>query len=275
LLQEASIWAGVLVKVFGPWAESPLAPAWVKNIVAGAKSVEGEFIRVEAAWQAMDAKIAGKELKAKITADIADLNTNITLAKAKLADPSLTKTKRAKLELDLAQFRLQKSIAEAGLVEIAKKKTKPKIQAAIDDLESKLKAARKKLKGVHDSKTRAKVKGDIKAAEAAIARLKALLKGIKDEEVKINITRTVTMLTRTGIGPNEHNLGGVGHTWQAAALSGGSATSRTEAPTVNIAPAEVTTRVFIDGREVRIIARSTVADENNRQTWRARVGRRR
>jgi len=159
------------------------------------------------------------------------------------------------------------------LASVRKTKTVAKLQAVKKDLESKVAAAKAALKTVQDKKTKAKIQADIAAAQARIRQIKGEIAGIKGKSVAINITtrRTIIRENKTvGGGSQVANAVGVG--WNAA-LSG-AASSRTAPPTVNVAAPEVSTRIFIDGREIRTVARSTVLDENRRQAYRARVGRR-
>jgi hypothetical protein len=223
----------------------------------------------------MRAEAAAKPIRYRLRLEIADLNAKIAEVKRKLKDPTLSKTRRVKLELDLARFRLQKSIAKGELVILGKTKTKPKVQAAIDDLESKVKRAKRRLKEVKDAKTRAKLEADISAAEATISRLKGLLKSIPDETVNINVvTRksTITVGKKGTPGGNVPKYAAQSLSWGASLDGGGM--YRSESPKVTVAAPQVSTRVFLDSQEIGAVVRQTVIDENRRAAYRANVGRR-
>ena len=224
-------------------------------------------------WAETDASISAKEIEANIKANNADIEAKIARSKA-LLDTVKDKKVRARIEANIADLELKLSIGKSLLIKTAKQKTKPKVEARIDDLQAKVKAGRKALKTVDDSKTRAKIKADIKAALAEIARLKGLLRSIPDETVKINVvtTRRTIVTGPVKMGRGRDVAGSAGVSWQAA-LAGG-AMSRTEPPRVSVESPTVSTRVFLDSREIAAVVRSTVNDENRKAATRARIGRR-
>jgi hypothetical protein len=156
---------------------------------------------------------------------------------------------------------------------LSKTKSKPKIQATIDDLVAKIKTARAKLKGVHNSKTRAKIKADIAAALAEIKRLRAKLRAIPDEKVNVKVNPVIGFSKHSLAVMIKKNTSAVAG-WQATALDGGG-TSRTGGPTsINVEAPNVNMRMYVDGREIRPTIMKTVSDVNSRNAFRARVGRR-
>jgi hypothetical protein len=279
LLEEKVIWLRAIEGMFTALNNTPLGNAWTKkfaqSIREGRIAAEAELAIFNAKTDAMRAEAAAKPIRYKLRGDIADLTAKINEAKAKLKDPTLTKPRKAKLELDIARFRLQRATAKAELVALAKTKTKPKVQAAIDDLQAKVRAAKRSLKGVNDAKTRARIQGDIAQAEAAIARLKGLLKSIPDETVNISVvTRksTITVGKKGTPGGNVPKYAAQSLSWGASLDGGGM--YRSESPKVSVAAPQVSTRVFLDSQEIGAVVRQTVIDENRRAAYRANVGRR-
>lgn len=80
---------------------------------------------------------------------------------------------------------------------------------------------------------------------------------------------------RSQIGGLASKLGfsDTGGSWQFA-LAGGNGSRVGGPPQISVAAPDVSTRVFIDGRELRPVIRTTVTDENKRAAWRARTGAR-
>lgn len=64
-----------------------------------------------------------------------------------------------------------------------------------------------------------------------------------------------------------------GTTWSPVLAPAGA--YRTGGPTVNVAAPEVSTRVYLDSREIRAVSRSVILDEQRRAAYRARIGSRR
>jgi hypothetical protein len=281
LMEEKVVWLRAIESMLTALNNTPLGNAWTKKLAASIRQAridaEAELAIFNAKTAAMRAEAAAKPIRYRIRLEIADLNAKIAEVKRKLKDPTLSKTRRVKLELDLARFRLQKSIAKGELVILGKTKTKPKVQAAIDDLEAKVKRAKRRLKEVKDAKTRAKLEADIAQAEATIAKLKGLLKSIPDETVNVNVnvvTRksTITVGKKGTPGGNVPKYAAQSLSWGASLDGGGM--YRSESPKVTVAAPQVSTRVFLDSQEIGAVVRQTVIDENRKAAYRANVGRR-
>jgi hypothetical protein len=277
LMEEKVVWLRALESMLTALNNTPLGNAWTKKLAASIRQArvdaEAELAIFNAKTAAMRAEAAAKPIRFRLRLEIADFTSKIKEVKAKLKDPTLTKTQRAKLELDLSRFRLQRSIAKGELVTLAKTKTKPKIQAAIDDLKAKVKTSKKSLKGVHDSKTRAKILADISQAEAMVRQLEALLRGIPDETVNINVVTRKSTITVGKKGTPGGNVPKYAAQSWGASLEGGGM-YRTESPNVSVAAPQVSTRVYLDSREIGAVVRQTVIDENRKAAYRANVGRR-
>jgi len=158
---------------------------------------------------------------------------------------------------------------------------KIKLQADAKDLQSKIAAMKAKLKTLPKSK-QTEMKAKIERAEARLRKLQGEINPLHGKSVDIWIkTHRATYYSvhgnkgRVPTNPKgDKKPPAAGISWQAGMLDGGGM-SRTGGPSaVNVAAPVVDTRVFIDSREIRSVARSTVLDENRRNAYRARVGRR-
>jgi predicted phage tail protein len=252
-----------------------LNPSYIGAALAAKKMHEetkAQLAGLVADWARTDAEIAAREIKAKITANIADLETKLAIAKQKLKDPNLSKAKKVQIQADITDLRLKIAIAKAQKVALAKKPSISKLQATMKDLQAKVSASKKSLDTVKNKETRAEIRANIKQAEAQIAAIKAELNALNGKTATTYIKTVTTAVRRGTYKPGGPSKQASDAGWQGALAGGGS--SRTEPPTVNVAAPEVSTRIFIDGREIRTVARSTVLDENRRTAYRARVGRR-
>jgi len=235
-------------------------------------SARDEFDKTKEKRRQLDAALAKKTAVTKITADIRDLSAKLKTARAKLKDPTLTKKQRAKVGADIKELTAKLKAAKQKLDAVKHGKTIAKLHADAKDLQAKIKRSRAQLRTVHNSKPRAKIKGDIRDAQAKLRQIRSQLAALNGKTATVY----VKTIRRNIVRHIDINVPGsfAGDAAWSGSLSGGG-TSRTGGPApVNVAAPIVDTRVFLDSREIRSVARSTVLDENRRNAYRARVGRR-
>jgi hypothetical protein len=106
-----------------------------------------------------------------------------------------------------------------------------------------------------------------------VRQLEALLRGIPDETVNINVVTRKSTITVGKKGTPGGNVPKYAAQSWGASLEGGGM-YRTESPNVSVAAPQVSTRVYLDSREIGAVVRQTVIDENRKAAYRANVGRR-
>ena len=278
LLEEKVAWLRHLDDITTAFARSPLGGGLIwkaasKKIHEARVAAEGELTAFNKTILDTAFETAKKPMIIRVETRLAKAKADLDQLKAKLRDPNLSKKRRIEIQAKINAAEANIKRLRAKLAALRAEKTVPKIQANITQAEAKVAALRKKLKETHNSKTRAKIRGEIKDALAKIAQLKAQLKSIKDEDVNIWIKVNRSVKTYYGGDPVPTNPKGRAASSWGSALDGGGM-HRTEPPRVSVAAPVVNTRVSIDGRDLAASVRTQIIDENKRNIYRARVGRR-
>jgi hypothetical protein len=111
--------------------------------------------------------------------------------------------------------------------------------------------------------------GAASAARSRVSDLAAAIRGLHSKTVRVTtiFTRIETLQRSFGVSSNPSGR------FSTGSFAAGDSGSRSGGP-APVNNFEVNTRVVIDGREVRAVARTEVVKEASRQAWRARVGSR-
>lgn len=126
----------------------------------------------------------------------------------------------------------------------------------------------------------AKLRGSANRTESEVRKIQSAINSLKSKTVKLTVQQVFQKYGQeSAIARQKYGAAGLAATppgqgrW-ARFMDGQS--SRT-APVVEVkaGATNVDTRVFLDSREIRAVARSTVLQEQDAAAWRARVGRRR
>lgn len=139
--------------------------------------------------------------------------------------------------------------------------------------QSKVQVLQDKIKILGNQKATPKVSADIRTAEIGIAKIRAQLLGIKDRYVNVFVSET---RRDNSAASGTHHVGGfsAGSSWASVMPGQASRTGGPQQISVTSGATTVNNRVFIDGNEIRSVARSTIQQETDRAAWRARTGRR-
>ncbi|MEV0618538.1 hypothetical protein AB0I81_34785 [Nonomuraea sp. NPDC050404] len=136
------------------------------------------------------AQEAGKAVELK--ANIFDLTQKLDQAKAALADPNLTKERRAELNADIAKLQAAKAkaISELGDPKLTKE-YRSTITTEIAELQARLATAKKELQNPELTKERkSKLNAEISQLQAQVSAAKAALASIPNKTVTVTV-RTV------------------------------------------------------------------------------------
>ncbi|MGW3428878.1 phage tail protein [Streptomyces melanosporofaciens] len=145
-------------------------------------------------------QLAGQILKipsktTMLKADVTDFSKKIADARKQLADPSLSKTKRAKLTANIDDWNLKLAKARAGLESTPTKKV-AKLSADIHDWYAKVDKAQAQLKGAKGEK-KAKLTANISDWQSKIRAASTVLKGVpggKKAVLSANISHWMSQL---------------------------------------------------------------------------------
>ncbi|GAA2209312.1 hypothetical protein GCM10009850_047700 [Nonomuraea monospora] len=165
-----------------------------RKLVAGIDQAIGKVQEWKRAAQE-----AGKAVELK--ANIFDLTQKLDQAKAALADPNLTKERRAELNADIAKLQVAKAkaVAELGDPKLTKE-YRSSITTEIAELQSRLATAKKELQNPELTKERkSRLNAEISQLQAQVATAKAALASIPNKTVTVTV-RTVgdTSIYRAG-----------------------------------------------------------------------------